>query len=676
MESSYFFSQVAENFESKSWFQAMKEYSNTKHIQTYTVDRPLGGSKLNYEFEKVLVWLVPGHKILFLNLSDEESDELEEYVADFIEELSYRSLRFEYNNILGSSRKWKKEYTKIKKISEIDFSNLDDFLHTVRFNDTDGQRKSDLIISLVINSINSINQVGLDVPESLLDKVRQKIVLFDGDQTRFIFERVDKQRVTIQGLAGTGKTELLLHKLKELYASGEGNRIAFTCHSKTLNASLKSRVPKFFDFMKVDEQIEWNEKLWVFPSWGSESDPTTGLYSFICKKYSIPFYRFSRDTSFNQVCRMALKELEQRGEEVEPCFDYILIDESQDFTESFFLLCEKVARKSIFVAGDIFQNITDNSLHEVHPDYLLNRCYRTDPKTLMFAHAAGMALFERPVIRWLSDEEWEACGYQHTALAVDGREEYILTREPIRRFEDSEDYASEAMKIVKMPGADFSSTVVNIIAEIKEKHTTVKPDDIAVVFLDANNENYEYMDQLAIKINNSFGWKVSKAYEEKEIIKDKVFLSNKFNIKGLEFPFLICISNTQMSKNISFRNTLYMTLTRSFITSYLVIGEKHLYEREKQSVLRLEEGLKLINQENKMRVIRPSTEEILVDSEQLILQDKRYKSRNEIINEIFDELKIPMQQRESLKATVQALSADNNDWERLREIIISSARFL
>ena len=61
------------------------------------------------------------------------------------------------------------------------------------------------------------NKKGIEVPETLLEKVKKNIVLFDGDQTRFIYREFSNKIVTIQGLSGTGKTELLLHKLKDIY---------------------------------------------------------------------------------------------------------------------------------------------------------------------------------------------------------------------------------------------------------------------------------------------------------------------------------------------------------------------------------------------------------------------------------------------------------------------------
>lgn len=74
----------------------------------------------------------------------------------------------------------------------------------------------------------------------------------------------------------------------------------------------------------------------------------------------------------------------------EACFDYILIDESQDFSEGFFKLCEKVTRKCVYVAGDIFQDIfKDNPSMVVNPDFLLNKCYRTDAKHCKYSVSDG-----------------------------------------------------------------------------------------------------------------------------------------------------------------------------------------------------------------------------------------------------------------------------------------------
>jgi hypothetical protein len=93
-------------------------------------------------------------------------------------------------------------------------------------------------------------------------------------------------------------------------------------------------------------------------------------------------------------------------------FDYILVDERQDFPDIFFKLCEKITQHKVYIAGDVFQDIFDNiSDTELNVDIVLNRCYRTDPRTLMFAQAIEMGLFEDKKLNWLSDDYWQICGY-------------------------------------------------------------------------------------------------------------------------------------------------------------------------------------------------------------------------------------------------------------------------
>ena len=234
----------------------------------------------------------------------------------------------------GGSRKWQKEFVTEIQYSSEDFS-FKEILRKNELTDKELIRRGDILISLATGSINEAERLGVDVPNNILDQIKRKIILFDGEQTKFIFDEPKKKRITIQGLAGTGKTELLLHKIKELYIDDDKSTIAFTCHNVILADSLKKRVPEFFNFMKVEEQIQWEKRLWVMRSWGSYGNPNSGVYSYICNHYNIPFSRFSYANTFDSICKRALDELNQM-EDFEACFDYILIDESQDFSEGFF----------------------------------------------------------------------------------------------------------------------------------------------------------------------------------------------------------------------------------------------------------------------------------------------------------------------------------------------------
>ena len=566
MSNSMFYCGIDKNDSNCSLVSLLEKYAETSASQIYIIRAPLGTSEEHYEYKDAAAILIPKHKILLVNFSDEGED-FENYCDDFIEDLGFLSEKYDYKTQLGRPRTWKAQL--INKVNASSFSTIEEVLSWGNLENVVEQRNADFLISLLIGSINDIARIGGEYPETLLDQVKKKIVLFDGDQSRFIYSHsAVRQRITIQGLAGTGKTELLLHKLKDLYVNDKNCKIVFTCFNKILAHSMKKRVPEFFNFMRVEEQIKWDERLWVMSSWGSRGNKNSGIYAHICSKYELEFYPFSYNHSFDTVCKMALEELDKK-ENIESCFDYILIDESQDFPESFFKLCEKVTKNTVYVAGDIFQDIYDRNITQsVKSDFLLNKCYRTDPRTLMFAHAVGMGLYETPVIRWLDDKEWQACGY-----IVDRKSDaFTLSRVPLRRFEDVDMSDTKSIQVMECSGEAMESKIYSIIDDIRTNNPTVQAGDIAVVFEGNSRANYDLADALAIRIPKKYGWRAIKGYEIKTNTSDAVFISNRNNIKGLEFPFVICVARGRITDNVFSRNTLYMMLTRSFITSYLLVN--------------------------------------------------------------------------------------------------------
>lgn len=647
------YSQLDENDDNKKILEIFSTYSRERLQQVYVINKPLGENEYEYEYEKALMVLIPSHKLLMINLSHSEEDQIlfENCCNDYIDDIDSLSDKYEYRKRIGRKRKWESKF--VEKISVDDINKLED-IEQYLLTDVEEKRIGNLIISLLIGSINSIDKVGEDIPVEVLDQIKQKIILFDADQTSFIFQKLPKKRITIQGLAGTGKTELLLHKLKELYLEDEKNKIFFTCHSKTLANNLKSRIPDFFTFMKVSEQIKWDQRLWVSSAWGSEKEFNSGLYSLICHNYDIPFERYSNNTSFDEACKNAIYNIELTNKDnVIPFLNYVLIDESQDFPDSFFDLCDLVSIEKIFLAGDIFQNITDDIPVSSEPDYLLNRCYRTDNRTLMFSHALSMGLFENKVIRWLQDEEWKTFGYQ---IEKNKDDIYKFKREPLRRFEDIQPDLNECAEIVSIDNYKCEDEVINTIKEIKEKNPTVKADDIGIVFVEQSKTIYNVIDRLSIKINNEFEWDTVKGYESKEVLPEHVFITNKYNIKGLEFPFIICVVNSELQTSISSRNTLYMALTRSFLTSYLLISSSNT-----ELIPKLQRGLESIISTDELIVKKPSKEQILTKEQRLISMTEENKSQREIMEELFNKHKIPSVYRDRLREIVKITLIDSVD---------------
>lgn len=661
---SFFFSDIDKDYFEDELIKNLDKYSNNNYQHIYLINRPLSEKKYNYTVNKVLIFLSPGYNINFININLGKND-FEEIYLDFIEDLGHIADKYNYTDIISRPRKWKKFIVKnsIEKFRQevSDDDNIKSFLDNNELESDIEKRTVKLLISLLTGSINSVEKIGGKVPESRLEKVKRNIILFDGDQTRFIFEENYQNKVVkIQGLAGTGKTELLLHRLKEIYVSNKDSKIVFTCQSKTLANRLKTRITDFFNFMKVEEQIDWNERLWVMHGWGSVRDINNlGTYGMICRIYKLPFYT-AANGSFAVACKKTLDYLTENNIKLDPIFDYMLIDEGQDFTDEFIELCSKVTKNRVFVAGDIFQDIFGVQNVEAKPNYLLNKCYRTDPRTLMFSHALGLALYEKPALRFLKDEEWTACGY---SFEVDNGM-YKLKREPVKRFEDIDPLKSpSSMKIIDYDEYN-TLDIIKIIKDIKSNYSDVKADDIAVVF-PSEHLDYSKIDRLETAIYNEFNLNVNVLHNTKEICPNKITISNKNNIKGLEFPFIICIADYVVTRELPIRNTLYMTLTRSFLESYLLIQK---YGNEKLISI-AKRGLEEINK-SLMMVVKEPTKEEREHQEQVIKQyNTTTVNQYDVLNKIFDDLKISKLERPSLKRTVSMYRPNELDEDKLKQFI-------
>lgn len=660
MANSFFYLQADKTDDNHAFIDSIEAWCTQNKTEGYIIDRPLGDSKYSYNHVGAIAVLIPKRKISFIDFSgDEES--FDSFVEDFIEDLGSISDKYRYKDAIGRPRKWRDEVS----VTIADGGNLElqSFLDQTRLEDPAKQRIAELIISLLTGSINDIDRVKADLPESLLDKIKQKILLFDGDQTRFVYQKLDKSPIRIQGLSGTGKTELLMHKLKELYIDRPDSKIAITCHNRILADSLRKRIPDFFDFMKVEQQIQWNERLWCTHAWGSYGNKDSGIYRYICNFYGVPFQRYSPGTTFAKVCSDALALIKGMKDKTH-AFDYVLIDESQDFPESFFDLCSEVTGEVVFIAGDIFQSIFDESVNpSISPDFLLSKCYRTDPRTLMFAHSLGMGLFEPQKLRWLEDDEWKACGYLVDKNSKPGT--YFLTREPLRRFEDIAKEGFNSVEIYPTPAPFTRSAVqavVDIIRKVCQQNPTATPDDIGVILLDNNNTTYAIADTLQQVVPREIGWEINKAHESKQRVKDTLFVSNRNNVKGLEFPFVICITE-QMGRTYSYRNALYMTITRSFLQSYLVISA----ERNNEILPAISAGYEVIKARGGIEISPPTPEE-----KAKIKTTIKYSNTNmsfyDFANGIFDDMKVLPLFRPDLLEAVKKTVGEDFDRDNVKEV--------
>lgn len=271
-----------------------------------------------------------------------------------------------------------------------------------------------------------------------------------------------------------------------------------------------------------------------------------------------------------------------------------------------------MTEKKVFVAGDVFQNIFRPIEEGVNrADMVLKKCYRTDPKNLMFSHALGMGLFENPVLRWLKPHEWDACGYIYS----EDNNRALISRDPLRRFEDiPADFQSTKIHELTT-GLSIAESILEVVKDIVHRHPTAGQGDIAVIFLDKDSYIYDIITQLKALISGFFGWQVNVSFETKVSDPNKFFISNINNAKGLEFPFVICYA-TNLNRQSSFRNALYTMMARSFLESHLVLGRGV----DRNTLDNVNQGLLYLSQHACMNLRIPSTEEIS-ENEFLVLDE-------------------------------------------------------
>lgn len=155
----------------------IEDFASRHKKQTYVLRRPLSKDDATYEYDHAVIVFSAGVHPCFIDLGQNESA-LEDYADDIFEDISFLSDKFRYREKIGRKKSWSSLFEYRNK----DNLDLDDLIIE---KPTDA-RVVDLITSLVVGSINDISRINLEARD-LLEVVKSKIILFDTDQTSFVF---------------------------------------------------------------------------------------------------------------------------------------------------------------------------------------------------------------------------------------------------------------------------------------------------------------------------------------------------------------------------------------------------------------------------------------------------------------------------------------------------------
>lgn len=431
-----------------------------------------------------------------------------------------------------------------------------------------------------------------DAPENTLGHLiclrSKNINTFSAGQFSYITEDSYNTNYRIRGLAGSGKTIIMVKRMAYMHYKHPDLSMAFVFYTVSLKQTITNMFKSFYKEFSSTEDYDTN-KIFFLHAWGSSSTP--GFYSNICDRVNAQREPYEYD-SFNRNTLGAVCErlLEKMGPNHLSLFDYVFIDEAQDFSINFFRLVMKSLTPigGISYAYDELQTLSFSSGipsksdifgSKAVKDVNLDICYRTPKEILVTAHAFGMGIYRDdysnslPVNIPQDTSIWKAIGYNSTPKLFKYGDNVIFSRDEAfsNPFIDKEPII---IKEFENKNEEFIEVYQNIKKMIKNE--AVSPEDLLIIDLDANNYESDYQDFRSICL--------SRLRMGNENLEDPLFnihllgkndryyfkktgsipFTSVFRAKGNEANIVFVINANNMTSLQSFmRNRLFTAMTRA-----------------------------------------------------------------------------------------------------------------
>lgn len=432
---------------------------------------------------------------------------------------------------------------------------------------------------------------------AILSNLDQQIAQFDTQQKLAALSIIDGPQ-RIRGMAGSGKTIILAMKAAIIHMENPDAKILYTFYTKSLYDQIKQLITRFYR-MYEDHDPDW-EKIQILHAWGGKNLP--GVYYNACINNGVNSLTLANAKygatqknmkPFEFVCYDLLERL---NGEVKAEYDYVLLDEGQDFPNTFYWLCRKLVRNDRIVwAYDELQNILDiklqktnqlfenefektgidlSSLQENYPhqnnDIVLHKSYRNPLEILLVAHAIGFGLYNDKILQSLENKEhWEDLGYKILEGDLIKGERLKIQRPKENSPSLISDYYHKDEIINVYVAETFDEELTWVSDQIRNDiDSKLLPEDIMVICLDDKYVRRYFTlleDKLAEK--NIYANNLLNSYSGDDfILKGKVTLSTVYRAKGNEaaMVYVIGADSVEYGKDdIVSRNKLFTSFTRA-----------------------------------------------------------------------------------------------------------------
>lgn len=429
-------------------------------------------------------------------------------------------------------------------------------------------------------------------------KLDSQIKLLDMEQEKVAIQIAPGPQ-RIRGLAGTGKTVLLAMKAANIHRHFPDKKILFTFNTRSLYNQARRLIEQFYGTHKGNTEPDWT-KIHIRHAWGGRGRP--GVYSDLCSRQGIEPLTLDEAKAMNpRIPFQACCEHVLAGR-IEPDYDFILIDEAQDFPKEFFRILWKSAfpPHQICWAYDELQSLASSSLEMPTPeelfgndeqgrplvvlddedypgripkDFTLNKSYRCPQQVLMLAHAIGLGLYNpKGCVQMLENKDsWGAIGYIVEQGDFEKGNRITIYRPP----QNSPNRIAEIYKgdqglisIVDFDSRDDELDWVaqSILRDVREED--VAPEHILVIVLDALKVK-DYAPKLQMRlVNLDIASTIPGLIDDADAFAEegRVTVSSIFRAKGNEAHVVYILGFEDLYNYVSAvenRNRAFTAISRS-----------------------------------------------------------------------------------------------------------------
>ena len=453
-------------------------------------------------------------------------------------------------------------------------------------------RQVNSIIQNVYGMIN-IDDREIDNPNSLgaiIKKRNNSMNMLDQEQFRGIYNRTGKH-MRIRGLAGSGKTILLVKKMAYTHFKYRDLDLAYVFYTKSLKQYVEELFKTYYkDFEKYKDPDM--SKIHILHSWGGSE--MEGFYSKVCTDNDLKFHSYGSAQKltgadkYDAVCEEVLKNTELN---IKKTYNYIFVDEAQDFKLNFF----KLALKTLQYTGKLIYAYDElQSLNNTNPmpskgdifgqeeceDIDLSVCYRTPKEILVAAHALGLGIYKKKkdgtpdLVNMMEDYSiWKAVGYKEKEGVLGYGKHVVLERDEAIDFKPKE---CVEIKVVSNSNEQYLNIVKEIITLVENEDVLLE--DILIIDLSSMSLQNDFIEFKNIfnDVKREVGQNDYKVHlvNKDNAIKFKregsITFTTIFRAKGNEANIVFVLNAHKMNSMISFsRNRLFTAMTRAKFKSYV-----------------------------------------------------------------------------------------------------------